>query len=83
MPWSPIDPLKMTRSPARADSPTAARRPERCRCPVVLIKRPSPLPFSTTLVSPVTIATPAAAAARAIEAAMRLQILRREIPLRE
>ena len=37
----------------------------------MLINRPSPFPFSTTFVSPVTIATPAAAAASAIDAAIR------------
>ncbi len=39
--------------------------------PVVLMKTPSPLPRSTTLVSPVTMVTPAAAAASAMEAATR------------
>ena len=41
--------------------------------PVVLMKTPSPFPFSTTLVSPVTIDTPAAEAAWAMEAVMRMQ----------
>jgi len=39
--------------------------------PVVVMKTPSPLPCSTTLVSPVTTTTPAARAAAAIESTMR------------
>ena len=41
--------------------------------PVVVIKSPSPLPCSTTLVSPVTIGTSASFAACAIESTMRLR----------
>ncbi len=39
--------------------------------PAVLMKMPSPLPRSTTFVSPVTMRTPAAAAAAAIDCTMR------------
>ena len=42
--------------------------------PAVLMKIPSPLPLSTTLVSPVTISTPAAAAARCIDATTRRKV---------
>ena len=41
--------------------------------PVVVMKTPSPLPCSTTLVSPVTIGTPASRAASAIDSTMRLR----------
>ncbi len=71
----------MTRSPGRAWLADNARLPGTMPIPVVLMNRPSPLPFSTTLVSPVTIATPAAAAARAIEAATRRRVSRWESPL--
>jgi hypothetical protein len=46
--------------------------------PVVLMNTPSPLPCSTTLVSPVTTGTPASRAAAAIDSTMRLQIGQRE-----
>ena len=39
--------------------------------PVVVMYTPSPLPRSTTLVSPVTICTPAARAASVIDATIR------------
>ncbi len=54
-----MEPLRITRSPGRAwlaDSRTSSGTTP---MPVVLMNRPSPLPFSTTLVSPVTMATPA------------------------
>jgi hypothetical protein len=41
--------------------------------PVVVMNTPSPLPRSTTLVSPVTMGTPAARAAAAIESTMRFR----------
>ncbi len=68
MPWSPIVPLTSTRSPGRARSPLGTVMPwGTTPTPEVLMNTPSPLPRSTTLVSPVTIGTPAARAAFAIE----------------
>ena len=74
MPWSPIGPLKITRSPGRAWLADKRTPSGTIPIPVVLMNRPSPFPFSTTFVSPVTIATPAAAAACAMEAAMRCSL---------
>ena len=59
------------RDAARAKS----RRPAGTQpMPAVLMKMPSPLPRSTTLVSPVTIRTPASRAASAIEATTRRSV---------
>ena len=46
--------------------------------PAVLMNTPSPLPRSTTFVSPVTIRTPTSSAARRIEATIRSQRLQRQ-----
>jgi len=53
--------------------PDSARPAGSAPTPVVLMKTPSALPFSTTLVSPVTTGTPASRAARAIDSTMRLR----------
>ena len=42
--------------------------------PAVLMKTPSPLPLSTTFVSPVTTCTPTCAAASRIDATMRVSV---------
>jgi hypothetical protein len=48
--------------------------------PVVLMNTPSPLPCSTTLVSPVTMGTPASRAAAAIDSTMRLRSASGSLP---
>ena len=63
MPWQPIGPLTRMRSPSRARPGAGAKSSRSTPTPVVLMNMPSALPRSTTLVSPVTIGTPAAAAA--------------------
>ena len=58
MPWSPIVPLTSTRSPGRTRCGPRST-PGRSRpMPVVLRNSPSAAPRGTTLVSPVTTATP-------------------------
>src|SRR3989338_4565124 len=74
MPCSPSEPLKRTRSPGRARSAESSTPAGTTPRPVVLMKSPSPLPFSTTLVSPVTISTPTAAAASCIERTTRSSV---------
>src|SRR4051812_39975209 len=64
VPWAAIGPDSRIRSPGRAGA-NAARGSRRPR-PVVVMYRPSAWPRSTTLVSPPTIRTSAASAARAI-----------------
>ena len=54
---------QMIASPGRARSPEMSTPSGTTPMPVVVMKTPSPLPFSTTLVSPVTIGTPASRAA--------------------
>ena len=71
MPWSPSGPETMTASPGRAAPALSVTGLSRTPTPAVVMKHPSALPRGTTLVSPVTIWTPAAAAARAIESAIR------------
>ncbi len=71
MPWSPIVPETTMRSPGRARSPEISSPAGTTPTPVVVMKTPSPFPASTTLVSPVTIGTPASRAARAIESTIR------------
>ena len=73
MPWSPMVPETMMRSPGRARSPEICRPCATTPTPVVVMKTPSPLPASTTLVSPVTMGTPASRAASAIESTMRFR----------
>jgi fused signal recognition particle receptor len=73
MPWSPSVPETSTTSPGRALAPPIWRPGGTTPTPVVLMKTPSPLPRSTTLVSPVTMGTPASRAAAAIESTMRLR----------
>jgi hypothetical protein len=72
-PWSPRQPLTRMRSPGRARSPEISIPSGTTPTPVVVMNTPSPLPRSTTLVSPVTIGTPAARAAAAIESTMRFR----------
>src|SRR5664280_2625974 len=76
IPCTAISPLTRTTSPGRARfgeiTMPGATRPT----PLTLMKTPSPFPRSTTFVSPVTIGTPAPAAAACIEATMRERSLR-------
>ena len=67
-PWSPIGPLRMTASPGAARSADGATPSGTSPMPAVLTNSRSAEPRSTTLVSPVTIRTPARAAAAAAEA---------------
>ena len=59
MPWSPMVPLSSTTSPGRARSPAISTPGGTRPTPAVLMNSLSALPRSTTLVSPVTICTPA------------------------
>ena len=68
MPWRPRSPLRMMASPGRMLDGATVRGVSITPSPAVVTYRPSPLPRSTTLVSPVTMPTPAAAAAACIEA---------------
>src|SRR6185437_12149077 len=61
----------MMRSPGRAEAIESARPSGTTPTPVVVMKMRSPLPRSTTLVSPVTSFTPASSHARRIDATMR------------
>ncbi len=66
MPCRPISPLSSTTSPGRTLARRDRRLARRSRpMPAVLTNMPSALPRSTTLVSPVTSRTPAAARGRA------------------
>ena len=60
-------------SPGRAFAPDTSIPCGTTPTPVVLMNTPSPLPCSTTLVSPVTTATPASRAAAAIDCTMRFR----------
>ena len=66
MPWSPIVPESSTRSPGRTGANSRPRG--MTPTPAVVMNRPSAAPRGTTLVSPVTTCTPAAAAASAMSA---------------
>jgi hypothetical protein len=74
IPWRPRSPLTSTASPGTTRvgeiSIPGGTRPT----PAVLMKMPSPLPRSTTLVSPVMIRTPAACAATCIDATIRRSV---------
>ena len=70
-PWSPIVPETRIASPGRASEPLMCTPGRVTPTPVVLMNTPSPLPACTTLVSPVTMGTPASAAACAMELTMR------------
>ena len=70
-PWSPIVPETKIASPARTRAPPSSTPSGNTPTPVVVMKMPSPLPRSTTLVSPVTTGTPAALAACAIDSTIR------------
>ena len=77
-PWSPIVPLTRIASPGRARSPPMSTPSGTTPTPVVVMKTPSPLPCSTTLVSPVTIGTPASRDAAAIDSDDALQVRQRK-----
>jgi hypothetical protein len=62
-PWSPSEPETRITSPGRARLPPSSSPSGSTPTPVVVMKMPSPLPRSTTLVSPVTTGTPASRAA--------------------
>jgi hypothetical protein len=66
-PCSPMLPDSSTTSPARAFAPPISRARGATPTPVVVMKTPSPLPRSTTFVSPVTTGTPQRREAPAIE----------------
>ncbi len=70
IPWSPMGPFISMRSPARISSIPSLIPSGMNPTPEVLIKIPSALPRSTTLVSPVTTSTPASAATFAIESSI-------------
>ena len=70
-PWSPSEPETSTLSPGRARSPRTSTPSRTTPTPVVVMNTPSPLPCSTTLVSPVTTGTPASRDASAMDSTMR------------
>ena len=72
-PWSPSRPLTSTASPGRARSAPRSTPSRITPMPVVVRKSLSQAPLCTTLVSPVTMATPASRAVAAIEAAICAQ----------
>ena len=72
-PWSPSVPETRMASPGRARSPEMFTPAGTTPTPVVVMKTPSPLPCSTTFVSPVTMGTPASRAAWAIDSTMRFR----------
>ena len=65
MPWRPMSPLTITASPGRTLCGSIGARARIRPTPAVLMNSPSALPRSTTLVSPVTMRTPAAGRCRA------------------
>ena len=65
MPWSPIVPVTMMRSPGRRPASRTTRHVN--PMPVVLITMPSISPFAITFVSPVTIEPPASVQVSAID----------------
>ena len=67
MPCRPMSPDRSTASPARTLAGTISSECSTRPMPAVLMKIPSPFPWSTTFVSPVTISAPAARAAARIE----------------
>ena len=71
MPWSARVPETSTASPGRARLPEISQRCETMPMPAVLMNSRSALPCGTTLVSPVTTATPAASEQRPTEAITR------------
>ncbi len=64
--WSPMPPLRMTASPSRTAAEPSSWATTISPTPVVVMKSPSAAPRSTTLVSPVTIGTPASRAVAAM-----------------
>ena len=71
MPCSPTLPDSRILSPGRARFPERSSPSRATPTPVVVMKTPSPFPFSITLVSPVTMRTPDCVAARAIDSTIR------------
>ena len=78
MPWSPSVPETRMRSPGRAARIDSDRPSGTMPMPEVVMKTWSPLPRSTTLVSPVTSATPASSHACRIERDDPLQVGQRQ-----
>ena len=73
IPWSPIDPDRITLSPGAMFAPEIFTPDGIFPIPAVLMYSLSTLPRLTTLVSPVTICTPASRAVSRIEDKMRLR----------
>jgi len=71
IPWSPTGPETITASPGCAVETDRCTGRSSTPIPAVFTKQASALPRCTTLVSPVTICTPARSAAAAIAATMR------------
>jgi len=67
MPWSPIVPEMMTRSPGLASAPPMIRAGFNIPTPVVDMYNPSASPWATTLVSPLMISIPASSDADFME----------------
>ena len=63
IPWVAMGPLTRMASPGRARFGSITTPSSKTPIPVVLMKIPSPLPRSTTFVSPVTMRTPDSSAA--------------------
>ena len=73
-PWSPRNPFTSTTSPGRSRSAEGEMPSGTQPTPAVLMNSLSALPLGTTLVSPVTICTPAAAAAWAMLSTTRRRV---------
>ena len=73
-PWSPSGPFTSTQSPGRARSERMSRPAGIAPTPAVLMNSLSAAPRCTTLVSPVTMATPAASAAVFIDCTTRRRV---------
>ena len=71
MPCTPMSPLTSATSPTRARAGEMSTPSGMTPMPAVLMKTPSPLPLSTTFVSPVTSCTPATSAALPMAIATR------------
>src|SRR4029434_8594540 len=68
IPCEPRSPLTMTTSPGHTDCGPTVEGATTTPTPLVLMNNPSPLPLSSTFVSPVTMETSALSAASRIEA---------------
>ena len=76
MPCSPSEPLSKIASPGCARLAEISIPSATTPTPVVVMNTPSPLPRSTTFVSPVTMGTSAVRAACAIDSTMRFRLAR-------